>query len=135
LSCGRSPSAVMLLIDGMIVGLTGEFQPRADVSAAMHSDAASAWRVSANLWGVPPGERVLQLAVRLDAHSHFRIVREQRGFVHAQPPPSETASGPLPTDGELAAMATQAAARLREHQTDYGAWLTAYTPTLRYEAP
>jgi len=73
-----------LLIDGIFVGEPADLSPRPDVDAAMHTDAASGWRVSANLQGVQPGERVLQLAARVGPRSDFRIVREQRVFVVAQ---------------------------------------------------
>jgi len=84
LACGRSPAQLALLIDGIIVGTPADVRPRPDVEAAMHTDAPSGWRVSANLVGVPPGERVLQLAVRVGPRSDFRIVREQRVIVVAQ---------------------------------------------------
>ena len=103
----------------------------------MHTDSPSGWRVSANTLGVSPGERVLQLAVRIEPGSDIRIVREQRVFVIAPEPPGETATMPQkPASGpELDAMAARAASMLRERQTGYGFWLTSHTKGLRYEAP
>jgi hypothetical protein len=102
----------------------------------MHTHARSGWRVTANLRGVPSGERVLQLAVRVGPRSDFRIVREQRVFVVAEQPVTEIdATQPAASASELDAMAARAAALLREHQTAYGAWLTAYTKDMQYETP
>ena len=136
LACGRSPAQVLLLVDGMILGSTTEILPRPDVEEAVHIHAPSGWRISASLWGVAPGERVLQLAVRLEPRSDFRIVREQRVIVQA-PPPAKAGAEPTPppSASELVAMATRAASLLREHQTPYGAWLTSHTKGMRYEAP
>jgi hypothetical protein len=122
LACGRSPAQVLVLIDGVVIGSTTDFLPRVDVNAVMHTTALSGWRVSAHTLGVSPGERVLQLAVRIEPGSDIRIVREQRVFVIA----------PVP---ELEAMAKRAAQLLQERQAGYGYWLTAYTNELRYEAP
>lgn len=136
LACGRSPAQLLLLVDGIVVGSTSEFLPRPDVDEAMHTHAPSGWRTTANLRGVAPGERVLQLAVRVEPRSDFRIVREQRVIVQPQPLASIGAEPPQPASAsDLAAMAARATSLLREHQTDYGAWLTSHTTSLRYEAP
>jgi hypothetical protein len=137
LTCGRTPAQLLVLIDGVLIGSTLDFLPRDDVNEAMHTRSPSGWRVSANTRGVSPGERVLQLAVRIEPSSDIRIVREQRVFVIAQEPPGNTATMPQkPTSGpELDAMAARAASLLRERQTGYGFWLTSYTKELRYEAP
>jgi hypothetical protein len=136
LACARSPAQLLLLVNGVVVGATTQFLPRADVDEALRTNAPSGWRITANLWGVAGGEQVLQLAVRVEPRSDFRIVREQRVIVRPQPPAAVAAepSPPVPA-AALDAMAAQAAARLREHQTDYGAWLTAHTTGLRYDAP
>jgi hypothetical protein len=135
LACARTPAQMLLLVNGVVVGTTTQFLPRADVDAAMRTQAPSGWQIRANLWGVAPGEQLLQLALRLEPRSDFRIVREQRVLVQPQ---RLAASGaqtaqPLPA-AALDALAARAAALLREHQTDYGAWLTAHTKGVRYEA-
>lgn len=136
LACEDTPAQLAVLVDGVVVGTTTEFLPRADVDAAMHTRAPSGWHVSASLWGVPPGERILQLAVRIGPRSDFRIVREQRVVVVAQPPPTQADTmQPLPSVTESKAMAARAASLLRDRQTGYGAWLTTHTKDLRYEAP
>ncbi|MGH8090421.1 MAG: hypothetical protein ACREO6_03090, partial [Rudaea sp.] len=136
LACARSPAQLAVLVDGVVVGTTTHFVSRPDVDAAMHTHARSGWHVAASLWGVPPGERVLQLAVRIGPSSDFRIVREQHVFVIAQQPVAEIDPKRQPASAsELDAMAARAAALLREHQTEYGAWLTSYTKGMRYEAP
>jgi len=135
LACGRAPAQLVVLMDGVVVGSTANFLPRPDVDEAMHTRAPSGWQVSANLWGVPPGERVLQLAVRLAPRSDFRIIREQHVFVIAQQPVLDAATTLPLSASELDAMAARAQALLREHQTEYGAWLTSHTKGLRYEAP
>jgi hypothetical protein len=126
LTCGRMPAQMLVLIDGIVIGSTTDFLPRVDVNEALHTTAPSGWRVTANTWGVSPGEHVLQLAVRIEPRSDIRIVREQRVLVIAQEPTSEP---------ELEAIAARAAALLREHQSEYGFWLTWHTKQLRYEAP
>jgi hypothetical protein len=137
LTCGRKPAQVLLLIDGIVIGSTTDFLPRADINEVMHTTSPSGWRVSAKTLGVSTGERVLQLAVRIELRSDIRIVREQRVFVIAQEPPEEFALMPqkLASEPELDAMAERAASLLRERQSGYGYWLTSYTNGLRYEAP
>jgi hypothetical protein len=137
LTGGRTPAQLLVLIDGIVIGSTTDFLPRVDVNEALHTTSPSGWRVLANMWGVSPGERVLQLAVRIEPRSDIRIIRDQRVFVIAQEPPGEAATLPQkPASGpELEAMAGRAASLLREHQTGYGFWLTSYTKDLRYEAP
>lgn len=136
LACARSPAQLLLLVNGIVIGATTQFLPRADVDAAMRTRASSGWRITANLWGVATGEQVLQLAVRVEPRSDFRIVREQRVIVRAQPPATAAVEPPQPLSASaLDAMAARAASLLREHQTDYGAWLTAHTKTPRHEAP
>jgi hypothetical protein len=127
----------LVLIDGVVIGSTLDFLPRVDINEAMHTISPSGWRMSANTLGVSPGERVLQLAVRIEPRSDIRIVREQRVFVIAQEPPEEAALLPQePASGaELEAMAKRAAQLLRERQAGSGYWLTSYTHGLRYEAP
>lgn len=137
LAGGRTPAQLLLLIDGIVIGSTRAFLPRADVNEALHTTSPSGWRVSANTRGVSAGEHVLQIAIRVDPRSDIRIIRDQRVFVSAQDPPEEAAAPPQkPVSGpELDAMAERAASLLRERQSSYGFWLTSYTQGLRYEAP
>jgi hypothetical protein len=136
LACARSPAQMVLLVNGVIIGATTQFLPRADVDEAMHTQAPSGWQVTANLWGVAPGEQVLQLAVRVEPRSDFRIVREQHVIVRPQPLASTGMEPPQPLlNSALDTMAARATSLLREHQTGYGAWLTSHTTGLRYEAP
>jgi hypothetical protein len=137
LTGGRTPAQLLVLIDGIVIGSTMDFLPRADVNEALHTVSPSGWRVMANTLGVSPGERVLQLAVRIEQRSDIRIIREQRVFVIAPEPPGDvttlpqqSASGP-----ELDAMAARAAALLRQHQSKEGFWLTAHTKNPQHEAP
>ncbi len=135
LTCGRTPAQVLVLIDGVVIGSTVEFLTRVDVNEGMHTTSPSGWHVSANMRGVSPGERVLQLAVRIGPRSDIRIVREQRVVV-TETRGETAAMQPGPASGsELDTMAKRAAALLRERQTRYGFWLTSYTNELRYEAP
>jgi hypothetical protein len=137
LACGRPPAQLFVLIDGVVVGSTTDFLPRADVNEVIHTISPSGWRVFADMRGVSPGERVLQLAVRIEPRSDIRIVREQRVSVMAQELPEETAAMPQKpvSEPDLDAMAERAALLLRERQTGYGYWLTSYTKEPRYEAP
>lgn len=136
LACARPPAQMLLLVNGVVIGTTTAFLPRPDVNAAMGTHAPTGWHITASLWGVASGEQVLQLAVRVEPRSDFRIVREQRVNVRAQPPATAAAEPVLPVSAAAwASMAAHAGTRLREHQTDDGAWLTAHTPGTRYEAP
>lgn len=130
---GRTPAQLFVLIDGIVIGSTNDFFARADVNAALGVTAPSGWRIFANTWGVQPGERVLQIAVRVGSGGNTRIVHEQRVFVVAPEPaatPQASANG-----NDVEAMAARAAYLLQEHQTGDGYWLTAHTQDLRYEAP
>lgn len=126
LTCCRSPAQLFLLIDGVIVGSTDQFLPRPDVDAAMGTKAASGWRVLANTDGVEPGERLLQVAVRIEPRSDIRVIRELRVKV---PPPSPASAA------ELAATAERAASLLRDRQRPPGYWLTSYTSRTQFESP
>lgn len=127
LTCGHTPEQLFLLIDGIVIGSTTDFQMRADINEAMSSTTPSGWRVVANTRGVPPGEQVLQVAVRVAPRSDIRIIREQRVSVTAPDGPKEIAA-------DLEAMAVRAAALLQERQNENGYWLTSFTRGLRYEA-
>jgi len=137
LSCGRPPAQLLLLIDGVVIGSTRDFLPRADVDELKYTIAPSHWRVSANTQGVSPGERVLQLAINIEPGSDIRIVSEQRVFVVAQQLPEPTTAIPQKPASwpELDAMAAHAASMLRERQSADGFWLTSFTKKLRYEDP
>jgi hypothetical protein len=131
LTCGRTPAKLFVLIDGIVIGSTVDFLPRADVNTT----SPSGWRVSANTWGVPPGERVLQLGVLIEPTSGIRIVREQRVLVIAQEPAAETTTQGPASGPELDTMATRATSLLRERQNEDGFWFTSHTKRIRYEAP
>jgi hypothetical protein len=137
LTCGRTPTQMLVLIDGIIIGSTQNFTLRGDVNEVMHTISPSGWRVSATTLGISPGERILQLAVRVEPTSEIRIIREQRVFVIAPEPLVETAVMPQKpvSKTELDAMAIRASALLREHQTESGFWFTSHTKEPRYEAP
>jgi hypothetical protein len=132
LTCGRTPAQLILLIDGVVIGSTEHFLRRPDVDAAMHTRSPSGWRVSADVRGVRPGERVLQIALRVAPRSDIRVVREQRVIVVTQEPPPERAAT---SATGMAAMADRAASVLRVRQSTAGYWLTSYTSRPRFEAP
>jgi hypothetical protein len=120
LTCGRTPADVLVLADGHVVGETRRFAPpRPDVAAATGTAAPSAWSVAADARGLSPGEHVLQVALRVEPLSDIRIVSESRVRVGA----------------DLAPLARLAAARLREHQSAAGYWLTTFTAQPRFEKP
>lgn len=120
LACGRTPAELFLLADGLVIGQTRRFgEARPDVAAAMHSTAPSEWIIEADTLGLRPGEHVLQVAVRVEPRSYVRIVSESRVQV-ATP---------------LSALASRAAALLREHQAPAGYWLTTHTVEPRFANP
>ncbi len=132
-----TPAQVIVLIDGVVIGWSMEFLPRPDVNEAMDTAAPSGWRTVVNTQGVLPGERVLQLAVRIAPRSDIRILREQRVLVIAPESPGETVvktRSPAPAE-DLDALATRAAALLRDRQNERGYWLTTHTKGLLYEFP
>lgn len=133
----RSPAQMMLLVDGVVVGSTTEFLPRADVSEAMQTRSNSGWRAYANTNGIAPGMRILQLAVRIQPKGQVRMIAEMKVMVVATEPLPKIATTPLkPATGpELEAMAAHATSMLRKRQAEPGYWLTAHTAGLRYEAP
>ena len=45
LACGRTPAQLFVLIDGIVIGSTTDFLPRADVNEVMHTNSPSGWRV------------------------------------------------------------------------------------------
>jgi hypothetical protein len=118
-----------------VIGSTQDFLARVDVNEVMHTHSLSGWRVLANLRGVPDGERVLQLAVRMEPRSDIRIIREQHVLVLAPKPTEESVTAPQTPGPGLEAMALRAAALLRERQNGSGYWLTSYTNKLRYVTP
>lgn len=132
-----TPSQILALIDGVVIGSTTDFLPRSDVNEEKHTTSPSGWRVIANTKGVSPGKRVLQLAVRIGSRSDVRIVCEQRVSVIAQEPPPTVASLlHKPTSAsDLDALAERAAQLLRERQSEHGYWLTSFTKKIRYEDP
>lgn len=137
LACGRTPAQLLMLIDGIVIASTTDFQTRADVNELLRATSPAGWHVTANTSGVSPGERVLQFALRVEPRSDIRIVREQRVLVAAQEPAADTTSmSPKQvSNSELDAMAARALSLLRERQSGYGFWLTSYTNQLRYESP
>ena len=120
LLCGRTPTEVVLLIDGRIIGETTSFFTRPDPNRALNATPASGWTIRADTSGLAPGKHVLQLGVPVTFDT--RIVREQPVRL---PPPPRT----------LPAMAALAARRLREDQAPPGYWLTSYTAGARYLIP
>jgi hypothetical protein len=132
LACGRTPAQLLLLIDGVVIGSTQHFFRRPDVDVAMHTKSPSGWQVPANMHGVRPGERLLQVALRVEPRSDIRVVREQRVTAVTQEP--SPAEAPLSATG-LDAMADRAASVLRGRQSAAGYWLTSYTSQPRFEAP
>lgn len=138
LTGGQTPSQLLVLIDGIVIGSTMKFLPRADVNEAMQTESLSGWQVIANLQGVPPGDRVLQLAVRIGPRSDIRIIREQHVFVvaqeHSTDPTTLLPQNPI-SDSGLADMARSAVLLLQKNQSEYGFWLTMYTRGVQYLVP
>jgi hypothetical protein len=131
LSCSRKPAQLILLVDGVIVGATQQFAARSANEGASQADSPLQWAITAATQNVPPGERVLQVCVRVEPRSDIRIVREQRVKVVSSPP----AAAPSPASSALAPMGDVAASTLRSHLRPEGYWLTSYTSQPRFEAP
>jgi hypothetical protein len=131
LSCSRKPAQLILLIDGVIVGATQQFAARPAIEAASQADSPLQWAITAATQNVPPGERVLQVCLRVEPRSDIRIVREQRVKVVSSAP----AAAPSPASSAVAPMADVAASTLRSHLRPEGYWLTSYTSQPRFEAP
>lgn len=54
LTCGRTPAQLLVLIDGIVIGATSDFLPRADINEVTHVTSPSGWQVLANVQGVTP---------------------------------------------------------------------------------
>lgn len=129
---GEPPAQLILLVNGVLLGATQEFSPRPDSSMEWPSEAPSGWSIKADTRPVALGEQILQVAVRVQPHGDFRIVREQPVIVApAQPDPSPAEVSPA----SLIQMAARAAAFLKERQSPDGYWLTAFTSGLQFEKP
>jgi len=131
-ACGRAPTQLILLIDGIVIGSTKDFLPQSEVEVPMPANSGSGWRISATTDGVEPGERMLQLGIQIEPRSHIRIVHEQPVIVMAQQPVKANEAWVSPS--VLNAMATHAASMLRDRQSAEGYWLTSYTAEPRFEA-
>ena len=131
-ACGRAPTQLILLIDGIVIGSTKDFLPQSEVEVPMPANSGSGWRISATTDGVEPGERMLQLGIQIEPRSHIRIVHEQPVIVVAQQPVKANEAWVSPS--VLNAMATHAASMLRDRQSAEGYWLTSYTAGPRFEA-
>jgi hypothetical protein len=110
-------------------GRTDALLVRPDVSAALHTPAATGWRVSLWTGRLAPGDYQLQLSAQSHQGGEFRPV-VQRPFRIL--PPLNKPSG---FEEKLKADATLAATRIREHQQSRGYWLTSYTNSTSFEHP
>jgi hypothetical protein len=119
LACGQTPAEVLVLADGLIVGRTTRFEAaRPDVAAATGRTAPSTWSIEADVRGLPPGERVLQVAV-LHPEGNLHLSTEQRVRVES----------PLPD------MARRATELLLARQDTSGYWLTSHTVAPQFTQP
>ncbi len=128
LAGGRTPFAVILMLDGRIVGSTGDFFLRPDVTRTLGVPFASGWRIKLPARAIDPGDHLLAVFVQAVEKGELFFLVDRKFAV------AETATyGPAAAG--LSASARQAAASMASHQQTPGYWLTAFTGVSSYTRP
>jgi hypothetical protein len=157
LTDGRTPSEVLVLLDGQQTVSTRSFFERPDVERASRQASPAGWKVAIRTDGLPPGEHVLGAFARAydDGEVHllgegrFEVLpggRERRGPAAPEPggglaghggEPARQGEAPRGSDAgdDLVLASRRAAATLKERQQAAGYWLTSYTDVPRFEHP
>ncbi|HEY2830018.1 MAG TPA: hypothetical protein VGJ88_07850 [Thermoanaerobaculia bacterium] len=119
----RTPSWVVVTIDGHEAFATSTFTDRPDVRATLAETSPSGWRVPIDTARLTPGEHDLTAMVWTFPNGEGHYLADKTVTVRGAP------------DGNLADDFTRAAAHIREHQQPEGFWLTAYTSGTRFSDP
>ncbi|HVO11060.1 MAG TPA: hypothetical protein VMX54_10015 [Vicinamibacteria bacterium] len=134
---GRSPWSVAVTLDGRTVGSTSRFFTRPDVVRALGSASPSGWAIPIRAAALAPGPHLLRVVARSCPSGAPREVVTRRIVAAETPAPASSGStaGLRPCPSDLPAVARRAAARLEQHQSPEGYWLTSYTSATRFERP
>jgi hypothetical protein len=148
ITAGRSPSEVIVLLDGLPGASTASFSTRPDVASALGYASPSGWQVAVPTHELTPGEHVVAALVRAYQGGDLRLLGERRFTVPAVPQAGarqvgrdQTALSPAAlrsyndASADLAVSARTAAAFLASRQQPPGYWLTSYSEKARFENP
>ena len=141
----RTPSHVAVIIDDRQTFASNTFVDRPDVRETLHEVSRSGWRIPLSTAALTPGEHHLKALAWASPKGEGRFIGDQKltvlaaptsdgGRLPAEAEPGASKNGQI-ADGNLAASARTAEARIREHQDGAGYWLTAHTTTTHFEAP
>ncbi len=117
----RSPSEVVVVLDGKVAATTTAFGPRPDVVSALGAKGPSGWHVTVPASLLRGGTHALAVLARAYPGDGLRLIAERRFDVIS-------GSG-------LAYSARLAADILSSRQQQPGYWLTSHTAKLRFENP
>ncbi len=142
LAAGRSPSEVVILLDGLPAASTAAFGARPDVVSALGYASPGGWRVAIPAQHLTAGEHVIAAQVRAYRGGELRLLGERRFSVPAAPAGPREAdqtalSAPAAGDGNagLALSARTAVAVLEGRQQGPGYWLTSYSEKAAFQDP
>jgi len=108
---------------------TAAFFERPDVSATLHKQVPTGWRLSLWTGRLAPGDYQLQLSAQSHQGGEYRPVSQSPlRILPARNKPSGF-------EEKLKPSAIIAATRIREHQQPRGYWLTSYTNSTSFERP
>lgn len=134
LADGRTPTEILIRLDGAFVATTGAFFPRPDVMAELDIPFACGWRVKLPARPLDPGHHVLSVFVRSIAGGEGFYVAETK-FVVPEPmvPGPRFSNAPPVSEQTMAARARKAAELIVARQDALGYWLTAFTKRPTYQ--
>ena len=133
---GRTPFAVIIMLDGHVVAVASDFFLRPDVTKTLGVPFASGWRLRLPARAIGPGDHLLAVFVQSveKGELFFLVDRKFTVAEPAAPAPAATAAYGL-SAGTISASAQQAAAFIASHQQSTGYWLTAFTGVSSYTGP
>jgi hypothetical protein len=123
LADGRTPSEVLIMLDGQMVGSTREFFARPDVTKAPGVPFASGWRLKLPARPIEPGAHLLAVMVRAFERGNVIFLVDHKFTISA----AGTANPEM--------RARQAAEAIAAHQQGPGYWLTTFTKGTLYREP
>ncbi|RAI43867.1 hypothetical protein CH341_12115 [Rhodoplanes roseus] len=137
LGSGRSPSEVIVLLDGLPAGSTGHLFERPDVVKTLGYTEPSGWRVTIPLDEPISGERTVSVLVRARAGGDLRYLGERRLAMAADrtAPVREHPAAGSGADDDLARVARTAIGVVASRQQAAGYWLTSFTGAARHLHP
>ncbi|HEV8580091.1 MAG TPA: hypothetical protein VGX68_13545 [Thermoanaerobaculia bacterium] len=129
-----TPWQVAISMDGRPFA-SRSFFDRPDVRETLHEASPAGWRIPIDTTGMAPGEHSLTVFVWTSEGGEGHYLQERKLTVLTAPGATTGAPPTAAAGDDLGENATQAAARIREHQQAEGYWLTAYTSGTRFHEP